>query len=361
MSGNSPESSPSTSTEQPKKQAAPSAASLAIDSFCGDGSTLSRSLGPAQVIEGLVIHTDKLQEIHRRFDHARALSKIAAEPYCSLVVGESGAGKSSIIREYLRQHRPSRQPDGMIIPVLSVTTPSQATMGSVASAFLAALGDPLPDKGNIDSRTRRIRKLLKQCQTEIVILDEFQHFIDRDREKVLFTVSDWLKNLISEARLPIVLVGLEQSRRVLAANEQLRRRFQSQVEVKRFNWTADRGRYLSFLQAAERKLPFEKSSGLTNPGLAEQIYRASDGLPATIMKILRRAGHHALSQKSKSIELKHFQLAYDETVFQDKKGAGQPFFTTIAGNPPFASQANQESAGKPPPKTSQTGAAAATT
>ncbi len=52
----------------------------------------------------------------------------------------------------------------------------------------------------------------------MLILDEFQHFIDRDSAKVLKTVSDWLKTLILDTNLPIILIGLPEAEQILQLN-----------------------------------------------------------------------------------------------------------------------------------------------
>jgi len=58
---------------------------------------------------------------------------------------------------------------------------------------------------------------MEACKVELLILDEFQHFQDRDSLKVLKTASDWLKLLMDENGVPIVLAGLPYSHTVLDA------------------------------------------------------------------------------------------------------------------------------------------------
>lgn len=95
------------------------------------------------------------------------------------------------------------------------------------------LGDPAADKETISSQTLRLRKFIAACEVELIILDEFQHFDDRQSRNVLKTISDWLKNLINQCTVPIVLVGMPGCESVLdqKGNEQLKRRFASRHEI----------------------------------------------------------------------------------------------------------------------------------
>ena len=79
----------------------------------------------------------------------------------------------------------------------------------------------------------------------MLILDEFQHFIDRDSAKVLKTVSDWLKTLILDTNLPIILIGLPEAEQILQLNchSQLSRRFANRCYLGPFVWQPDLKNY----------------------------------------------------------------------------------------------------------------------
>jgi archaellum biogenesis ATPase FlaH len=74
--------------------------------------------------------------------------------------------------------------------------------------MLDSIGDPAADKGTVSSITLRLRKFLKGCEVELIILDEFQHFDDRQSKNILKIISDWLKNLLNQSKVPIILVGM---------------------------------------------------------------------------------------------------------------------------------------------------------
>jgi Cdc6-like AAA superfamily ATPase len=156
-----------------------------------------------------------------------------------LITGESGVGKTTLCKKYVERYPRIDLTEKTKVPVLLARIPFPATPKNLVTVLLAELGDPLSDKGTTFSKTKRLFKLLKECEVELIILDEFQHFIDRDSDKVLNTISDWLKQLINESKLPIVLVGLSESIKILEANSQLRRRFAMSDELTNFDWVGN--------------------------------------------------------------------------------------------------------------------------
>lgn len=56
-------------------------------------------------------------------------------------------------------------------------------------------------------------------------MDEFQHFQDRDRNKILKNVANYLKEIIIRTNKPMILTGMPYSVGILDDNPQLNRRF----------------------------------------------------------------------------------------------------------------------------------------
>lgn len=267
------------------------------------------------LIENICLHYPRFQGLLDRLETCMGDSSPIAEPACQLIVGPTGAGKSTLMQRFLKQHPADREhPEAVRIPVLSATIPAPATMKNLATRLLHALGDPAFDKGTLDVKTLRLYGLLKACGVRLLILDEFQHFIDRESDKVLAAVSDWLKTLIIETKLPVVLIGLPKSCDVLKANEQLRRRFSGPVSLEPFGWsTIEERRELStFLRRVDKALPLAGESGLA--AWADRFHAATAGVTAVIMKIVRGAAHCAVDEGAARITLTHLAQVYSERV-----------------------------------------------
>jgi predicted ATPase with chaperone activity len=74
--------------------------------------------------------------VNRRF--AFSAAKAGAEGLA--IVGESGTGKTCVLKSFQSNHMPMEGPDGVEIPILYVSVPPNPTVKSLAGAMLAALG-----------------------------------------------------------------------------------------------------------------------------------------------------------------------------------------------------------------------------
>ena len=162
----------------------------------------------------------------------------------------------------------------------------------------------------------------------MLILDEFQHFIDRDSAKVLKTVSDWLKTLILDTNLPIVLIGLPEAEQILQlrCHSQLSRRFANRCYLSPFAWQSDNGEeFRTFLHLIESQLPLESASNLSELNLARRFYYASDGVVAYVMKLIRYGTYLALQQQKEQLDISILAVAFEKYVQADKLGKINPF------------------------------------
>src|SRR5882724_186368 len=155
-----------------------------------------------RLVEQIYINFPRLNQVKRQIEHCHFHSKIAAEPECLLITGHQGAGKTTTCRSYARRYPREVNRTGVRVPVLATAIPVPATTKSLVSKLLTALGDPAAERGTVVIQTLRLKRLMKECGVELIILDEFQHFIDRDSNLVLNTVANWLNDLLNETNIP---------------------------------------------------------------------------------------------------------------------------------------------------------------
>lgn len=266
-------------------------------------------------INRMVFCHPRMKHLIRRFDQLRKLSKGAAEPECMMITGLTGVGKTTLVDQYLKRNPRHETEEGAIVPVIAATVPIPATIKTVASSLLTALGDPCPTKGTLDDQTKKLKALLKNCKTELVIIEEFQHFIDLDRDRVLRQVADWLKNLISQTRSCFVITGLPQSIRILAENEQLRRRFSAKLNISYFQTANGRRSELTkLLRFIAGQLPFEGNSYLTDGDLYKRFRYATKGNIGMVLKIVKGAAFTALIEKAPTITISMLEKSFAERI-----------------------------------------------
>ncbi|MEH2124254.1 MAG: TniB family NTP-binding protein [Nostoc sp.] len=283
-----------------------------------------------QIINNIYVLYPRLQEILEAIEYCHHFSSGKAEPECMFLSGNTGVGKTTIYKAYANKYPKLVTRSGTFVPILAVTIPSPATVKTVVTKLLWKLGDPAYDKGTIGNQTIRLIGLLKDCQVELIILDEFQHFIDRDSERVLKTVSDWLKTLILDTNLPIILIGLPEAEEVLKlkSHSQLSRRFANRHYLSSFEWQADGGaEFRTFLHLLESKLPLAQASNLSEVYTARRLYYASDGVVAHIMKLVRYGAYLALNQNQEKLDLNILATAFEKSVRADKPDKNNPFIT----------------------------------
>jgi Cdc6-like AAA superfamily ATPase len=162
------------------------------------------------IVESLFIVYPFLKWCLEKIDECQQFSKLSAEPQCLLITGETGVGKITLSKMHEAKYPRLDLEGGTVVPVLRATIPIPSTSKTLVTTLLNDLGDPNATTGSTHVQTLRLVDLLIACKTELIILDEFQHFIDRDSEKVLAEISDWLKNLIDKWKKPIILMGLPQ-------------------------------------------------------------------------------------------------------------------------------------------------------
>lgn len=242
-------------------------------------------------------------------------------------------GKTTLCKHYARDFPRTLTADGSNIPILVAKVEVPASPKSLVTALLKSMGDPMPDKGSTVSQTIRLKQLMKDCGTQLVILDEFQHFIDRDSQKVLKTISDWLKLLMDDTRVPIILVGMPYSHGILDAdgNEQLQRRFSVRISLQPFDWndSEDRKDFRKFLQAVDDKLPLNDWSNLSDTNMAYRIYIATDGVISRVMKLVRRATVIALDLGMERLDLDILSIVYDECLAASNPEKENPFIEDL--------------------------------
>lgn len=267
----------------------------------------------------------RFKEILAAIDDCHHLSNLKDEPECLFLKGETGAGKTTILKSYTQNYPRYQTADGTTVPVLEVTIPSPATVKSVVTKLLWELGDPAYDKGTTSNQTIRLIGLMKDCGVSLVLLDEFQHFIDRDSAKVLKTVSDWLKNLILDTKVPVVLIGLPEAETVFQFNPQLSRRFAARHNLSPFSWEDSGREFRTFLHAVESQLPLIEESNLACEEMALRFYYASDGIVAYVMKLIRYGTNLALKLGQEKLDLNVLASAFDKHVKADKPHKKNPF------------------------------------
>ena len=278
-----------------------------------------------------IAYANELLVLHPRFREAVALlgrcheaSRYGGEPVCGAILGASGVGKTSVVDHYRRLHPSEEVETGTRQPVLKVTLQPDARPKGIAADLLLALGDPTWSSGTVQTLTNRAVHLLKHCGVELIVMDEFHHLFDADRAKVMTKASQWLKVLIVNTRIPVVVCGMPEAEYVLRA-EHTERRFKQRLTLRCFTWRTAQGRreFCGMLKKLDQTLPLAKSSDLAEPETAGRLYLACRGVPDYLMTLLRGAVAEAVQRNHAYIELADLARVFERDLAQQRVLAEQ--------------------------------------
>ena len=277
--------------------------------------------------------------IHPRFREAVALlerchhsPQRCGEPACGALLGASGVGKTSVVDHYYKLHPPVETETVTRRPILKVTLQPDARPKGIAADLLLALGDPAWCSGTVQSLTSRAVHLLKRCGVELMVLDEFHHLFDLERARVMTKAAQWLKVLIVNTGIPIVVCGMPEAEHVLRA-EHTERRFKERITLRCFTWRTPAGRkeFCGMLKKLDDSLPLAESSELSTPDLAGRFFLACRGVSDYLMTLVRGGLAEALARGSERIELSDLARVYAQKLAQQRILAEQanPFIGTL--------------------------------
>ena len=273
----------------------------------------------------------KLIVLHPRFRDAVGLLERChqtfaqpGEPACGALLGASGVGKTSVVEHYFKLHPPQETETGTKRPVLKVTLQPDARPKGIAADILLALGDPAWSSGTVQTLTNRATKLLARCGVELIVFDEFHHLFDMERARVMTKAAQWLKVLIVNTRIPVVVCGMPEAEHVLRA-EHTERRFKERLVLRCFTWRTPAGRaeFCGMLKKLDGALPLTESSGLAEPETAGRFYLACRGIPDYLMTLVRSGLAEALDRKSERIELADLARVFERRLAQQRVLAEQ--------------------------------------
>ena len=233
-----------------------------------------------------------------------------------LIAGPTGSGKSSALG-YYKSHFPAFDDvEGRKIPVLYVQTPSAPTVKNLAEAILGALGDPASCKGTSEEKTKRIYKFFIDCEVELLLIDEFQHFEEVNRRGATRDVTDWLKNLFNVTRVGVVLSGLPVCEKTVAFNQQLSRRFSARHHMLGFSYQTleQQLEFRGVLQSLQSEIPIDGIC-IHDDQFARRMFVATYGLIDYVISILEEVCDIARRTNATNLTLSMFSQAFKDSIW----------------------------------------------
>jgi DNA transposition AAA+ family ATPase len=205
-----------------------------------------------------------------------------------LLMGQAGAGKSTVLEVYNDLNPEKQTDDGVVKPVLVVEVPATPTKRALVAAILSEMGYAADRTVNSFGIIEEITEKAKLLGVEMIILDEAHHIL---AAKDLHDISEFLKSLLNRAGVGIVLAGLPNLEE-LRSSPQFDRRLAPDVRLRAYDWTnkAERFEFLVFLNTLETDcVHLPERSDFAEQTFARRLYAATRGEIGLVTKYISQA------------------------------------------------------------------------
>lgn len=304
---------------------------------------------PTQVFSAeqsaIISHISSHVVLHRSLQAGLALidkiiqeNKVLSEPRHGIFIGDSGCGKTTL-RDVFTAGLPTQHDEFQLglranIPVLVVSLPSKITPKSMVCQMLRALGDRSSLHGTYFELMERLCRLIKDCNVQLVWIDEFQHLLSlgrggsRGASGRLREAQDSIKSLINNTHVSFILMGMPEIDALIEKEDQISRRFTHLHVMAPFQIPSDHDNDLvnfvnDLLIGAVQQLPYFSSADYLTQGSAhaERMFIASRGVPSRLKDLVKNAALEAYRRNSRTIEWIDFATVVQELAVSQRMRA----------------------------------------
>ena len=246
-------------------------------------------------LENIFAETKLISEIVEDIEEAILVGKAsnyASQPICTLVMGLSGVGKTSLMehfeKKYPRTVVRDEEKEQDIIPILSTTLTDDKNPKAAPGKMLRDLGDVLNgEKGTRSVLGDRFVGLIEGVKTQCIFIDEFQHAFSGSNDYQKAGAADWIKNIINQSKRPVVLFGQPWCKEIINRSSELKNRFDNIHLMDTFDREDESfSQWLKLLKQIDEQLPFEQKSNLDEPDTAFRLLVLTGGNLSKLMKKL---------------------------------------------------------------------------
>lgn len=234
-----------------------------------------------------------------------------------VLVGQSGSGKTTAIRELVRKNSGllKTDPAQEVCEFISLQVPSPATMKFVGASTLRALGYPYSGDKQGPAIWDQVKVQLKLRNTCFLHLDEAQDLARYQTDKERQSVVNTLKSVMENSLWPtgLILSGMPDLKKIVNQDPQLARRLYP-VEIGRLHAIRDVEPVLDIVQQYAMKAKLETRSSVRNESFAQRLVHAADYEFGLMAEITVQALSKALSSEGfeTKLQLKHFADVFFE-------------------------------------------------
>lgn len=241
-------------------------------------------------------------------------------PFGATVIGPPGCGKTAL-RKSISRAIPSSQLIGADMQSVHVSAEANATQGHFVSKLLKELGYPATVRAStLYNLSSLLASALRERGVKVVFIDEFQHVCRGKRDLSAAGITDWIKQLVDEGGVVVILLGTRELKPLVELNEQLGSRAPAYFELREFERNEE---WIGFLrQLAESVKSFDLKP--ISEGLEKHLHAASQGRLRPLKQLLVAGAKTAIEAGKDVIDLPSLHDGYRKAFGADARVAN-PF------------------------------------
>ena len=222
---------------------------------------------------------------------------------CLLIFGDTGMGKTKIVRKFERMHPPTFcQATGVTRrPVVVAQVPPEPVERDLYRELLASVDAPALVGGTLAREKDVCRSLLRTVGARMIVLDEVNGMLAGTyRQQRVFLNA--LRFLANDLRAPLVCAGTDLARQALLTDAQLAERFEA-FHLER--WKNDRA-FARLLKSLAAILPLRRASDLESAEVCARVHALTAGVTARIFRLFETAAERAILSGKERLDLQSF-------------------------------------------------------
>lgn len=245
-----------------------------------------------------------------------------------LVLGDTGSGKSALMRALQRQATAEFGKAGSKCPAPRFAMPSPCTARAISREMRRAVGDPAGG-GTAPENLDVLSALYPLLGVRLSIIDE-AHNMGEDRGNLSDSKRRFLKRAVNDLKSIMVLAGCPELEPMVLSDPELARRVKWKYPVRLFdaNVPQDMQDWRMFMGGLDRATGL-KESNLASPDTARRILLSVSGRRGVCFEFVDLARDLAIEYGAEKIEEEHlaeaflFYIAKGDSRIENPFGAGR--------------------------------------
>ena len=251
------------------------------------------------------------------FDKLRLHHDLAGEKPCMMLSGDTGCGKSALIKHYYDNNPPHFADGRRKVPVLLSRIPSNPSIESTLKQLLHDLGQfgakssKRLKHGNEIALAESLVEQLKRSGTELIIIDEFQELVENNLGKKRRDIANQFKYINEKAGISIVLVGMPWIDQI--ADEP---QWSSRIFIRRFipyfkiSEKKELQLFIRVIKGFANRLPFSDKPRFEDLDIALSLFAISNGCLRKLKNFLDAALTEALISDAVTLNKQYLSSAF---------------------------------------------------